>query len=78
MHALHATRLTLRPRSRCAPPCGAGTGLRNVRGLLRRPQATALVQKMQNGELRPGEVQSLLEDATTQMKAAEAAGGMQT
>jgi len=32
----------------------AGTGLRNVRGLLRRPEATALVRKMQNGELRPG------------------------
>lgn len=36
--------------------CGVcfGTGLRNVRGLLRRPEATALVQKMQHGELRPG------------------------
>ena len=26
-----------------------------VRGLLRRPEATLLVQKMQNGELQPGE-----------------------
>jgi hypothetical protein len=36
--------------------CGVcfGTGLRNVRGLLRRPEATSLVQKMQHGELRPG------------------------
>jgi hypothetical protein len=36
--------------------CGVcfGTGLRNVRGLLRRPEATGLVQKMQHGELRPG------------------------
>jgi hypothetical protein len=51
----------------------AGTGLRNVRGLLRRPQATVLVQKMQNGELRPGEVQGLLEKATDEMKAAEQA-----
>lgn len=36
--------------------CGVcfGTGLRNVRGLLRRPEATPLVEKMQHGELRPG------------------------
>ncbi len=36
--------------------CGVcfGTGLRNVKGLLRRPEATGLVQKMQHGELRPG------------------------
>ena len=36
--------------------CGVcfGTGLRNVKGLLRRPEATALVQRMQHGELRPG------------------------
>jgi len=32
----------------------AGTGLRNVKGLLRRPEAGLLVQKMQNGELQPG------------------------
>lgn len=37
-----------------------GTGLRNVKGLLRRPEATLLVQKMQNGELKPGEVKDLL------------------
>lgn len=45
--------------------CGVcfGTGLRNVKGLLRRPEATALVQKMQHGELRPGEVQELLANA---------------
>ena len=43
--------------------CGVcfGTGLRNVKGLLRRPEATLLVQKMQHGELRPGEVQQLLQ-----------------
>ena len=37
--------------------CGVcfGTGLRNVRGLLRRPEATGLVARMQHGELRPGE-----------------------
>eukprot|EP00775_Hariotina_reticulata_P002310 gene2310-2618_t len=42
--------------------CGRcfGTGLRNVKGLLRRPEAGLLVQKMQNGELQPGEVKDLL------------------
>lgn len=36
--------------------CGRcfGTGLRNVRGLLRKPEASLLVQKMQTGELKPG------------------------
>jgi DnaJ-class molecular chaperone len=36
--------------------CGVcfGTGLRNVKGLLRRPEATALVEKMQHGEVKPG------------------------
>lgn len=36
--------------------CGRcfGTGLQNVKGLLRRPEATALVQKMQTGVLKPG------------------------
>ena len=50
--------------------CGTcfGTGLRNVRGLLRRPEATLLVQKMQHGELRPGEAQGLLEEAKRQMQ----------
>ena len=50
--------------------CGTcfGTGLRNVRGLLRRPEATLLVQKMQHGELRPGEAQGLLEEARRQMQ----------
>ncbi|EIE22860.1 hypothetical protein COCSUDRAFT_53682 [Coccomyxa subellipsoidea C-169] len=45
--------------------CGVcfGTGLRNVRGLLRRPEATGLVEKMQHGELRPGEVQEILRAA---------------
>eukprot|EP00892_Ulva_mutabilis_P002249 jgi/Ulvmu1/12024/UM083_0037.1 len=37
-----------------------GTGLRNVRGLLRKPEARVLVEKMQHGELMPGEVQTLL------------------
>lgn len=32
-----------------------GTGLLNVRGLLRRPEARLLVQQMQKGEVKPGE-----------------------
>lgn len=49
--------------------CGVcfGTGLRNVRGLLRRPEATTLVQKMQHGELRPGEAAELLTKAKKEM-----------
>lgn len=37
--------------------CGVcfGSGLRNVRGLLRRPEATGMVLRMQHGELRPGQ-----------------------
>eukprot|EP00195_Chlamydomonas_chlamydogama_P012198 CAMPEP_0202901150 /NCGR_PEP_ID=MMETSP1392-20130828/13606_1 /ASSEMBLY_ACC=CAM_ASM_000868 /TAXON_ID=225041 /ORGANISM="Chlamydomonas chlamydogama, Strain SAG 11-48b" /LENGTH=182 /DNA_ID=CAMNT_0049587659 /DNA_START=49 /DNA_END=597 /DNA_ORIENTATION=+ len=43
--------------------CGRcfGTGLKNVRGLLRRPEATLLVQRMQAGNLSPGEVKDLLD-----------------
>ncbi|PNW76779.1 hypothetical protein CHLRE_11g475850v5 [Chlamydomonas reinhardtii] len=50
--------------------CGRcfGTGLRNVRGLLRRPEASLLVQKMQTGELKPGEVQDLLTKAKEEMR----------
>lgn len=50
-----------------------GTGLRNVRGLLRRPEATVLVDKMQHGELYPGEVQDLLAKARADMKAKDEA-----
>jgi hypothetical protein len=32
----------------------AGTGLQNVKGLLRRPEAALLVEKMQTGLLQPG------------------------
>ena len=58
--------------------CGVcfGTGLRNVRGLLRRPEATALVQKMQHGELRPGEAQELLLKARKDMMAREDGSSM--
>ncbi|KXZ48242.1 hypothetical protein GPECTOR_29g22 [Gonium pectorale] len=50
--------------------CGRcfGTGLRNVRGLLRKPEASLLVQKMQTGELKPGEVQDLLRQAKEGMR----------
>lgn len=50
--------------------CGVcfGTGMRNVRGLLRRPEATGLVQKMQHGELRPGEAQKLLEERRIELE----------
>lgn len=43
-------------QSRGVKVCGVcfGSGLRNVRGLLRRPEATGLVLRMQHGELRPG------------------------
>lgn len=37
----------------------AGTGLQNVKGLLRRPEAALLVEKMQTGLLQPG-AQALL------------------
>lgn len=55
---------------RGARVCGLcfGTGLKNVRGLLRKPEATLLVQKMQNGVLKPGEVKQLLDDGKAQLE----------
>jgi hypothetical protein len=47
----------------------SGTGLRNVKGLLRRPEATMLVQRMQIGELKPGDVKGLLEAQRAKMAA---------
>jgi hypothetical protein len=46
--------------------CGVcfGTGLRNVKGLLRRPEATGLVQKMQHGQLQPGTIDTSLTSST--------------
>ena len=46
---------------RVCPVC-FGTGERNVKGLLRRAEATELVKTMQRGELRPGDVQALIEE----------------
>lgn len=56
--------------------CGVcfGTGLRNVKGLLRRPEAALLVQKMQHGEVRPGEVADLLRQGTEQVQRQRAGG----
>lgn len=39
--------------------------------ICRRPEATALVERMQHGELRPGEVQDLLQKARANMEAAD-------
>jgi DnaJ-class molecular chaperone len=59
--------------------CGVcfGTGLKNVRGLLRRPESTVLVERMQHGVLNPGEAQELLAKAKKDMmeKEMKAAGG---
>ncbi|KAL3145107.1 Proteasome subunit alpha type-2 [Trebouxia sp. C0009 RCD-2024] len=58
-------------QSRGVKVCGVcfGSGLRNVRGLLRRPEATGLVLRMQHGELRPGEAKDLLRKAREAQKA---------
>lgn len=45
-----------------------GTGLKDVRGLLRKPEATLLVQKMQHGEVKPGEVKELLKQGRLLME----------
>eukprot|EP00958_Prasinococcus_capsulatus_P006493 scaffold614_cov367-Prasinococcus_capsulatus_cf.AAC.25 len=47
----------------------AGTGLADVRGLLRRPEATNVVMKMKNGFLQPGEAKKLIEEAQAEMDA---------
>ncbi|CAG9460348.1 unnamed protein product [Pedinophyceae sp. YPF-701] len=54
--------------------CGVcfGSGLRNVRGLLRRPEAALMVEKMQHGELQPGEAQELIRKAKEKMAADDA------
>ena len=54
----------------CKPlVCGVcfGTGERNVRGLLRRPEATAIVRAMSRGELRPGDAQAMLKEGRSGM-----------
>ncbi|CAD7695766.1 unnamed protein product [Ostreobium quekettii] len=48
-----------------------GTGLRNVKGLLRRPEASLMVQRMQHGEIKPGEVKGLLRKGYEEMKQRE-------
>ena len=56
--------------------CGVcfGTGERNVRGLLRRPEATEIVKAMQRGELRPGDAQRLIKEAREARRAAASPG----
>ena len=56
--------------------CGVcfGTGERNVRGLLRRPEATEIVKAMQRGELRPGDAQRMIKEAR-EARRAVAPGG---
>lgn len=67
--------------SACHPQCfgrGArvcqrcfGTGLANVKGLLRRPEATLLVQRMQAGTLQPGDVKELMAEQAARTAAAK-------
>ena len=53
-----------------------GTGEGNVRGLLRRSEATELVRRIKQGELRPGEAQELLsKQRAAKAELAAAAGG---
>ncbi|GMH44467.1 hypothetical protein BSKO_12419 [Bryopsis sp. KO-2023] len=56
--------------------CGRcfGTGLRNVKGLLRKPEATYIVQQMQHGEIKPGEAKELLKKGFEDMKKAGVEG----
>jgi hypothetical protein len=54
-----------------------GTGQGNVKGLLRRAEATDIVKRIREGELRPGEAQELLKASAARdeaRKAAEAGG----
>jgi hypothetical protein len=46
-----------------------GTGEGNVRGLLRRSEATELVKRIKSGELRAGEAQALLKQQREAMSA---------
>jgi len=57
--------------------CGVcfGTGERNVRGLLRRPEATEIVKAMQRGELRPGDAQRMIKEAREAKRAAASGAG---
>jgi len=48
-----------------------GTGVYNVRGLLRRPEATLLVKQIARGGIKPGESKKLLEQAQREMREAQ-------
>ena len=55
------------------PVACAGTGEANVKGLLRRAEATDIVRKIKEGELRPGEAQELLRATRERASAAATA-----
>ena len=60
---------------RVCPVC-FGTGERNVKGLLRRGEATEMVKAMQRGELKPGDTKALIQagrDRKLQLKIQSAA-----
>lgn len=61
--------------SRGGMVCGRcfGTGMRNVKGLLRRPEATYMVERMQHGDIKPGEAKELLRKGLEEVQRAEGA-----
>merc|ERR1711977_746136 len=52
-------------------PLCFGTGVYNVRGLLRRPEAALLVKQIARGGIQPGEAKKLIEQAKREMEMAE-------
>ena len=46
----------------------SGSGLRNVRGLLRRSEARIMIERMQHGEVKPGEVKELLRQGKERLR----------
>lgn len=57
----------------CGACFGSGLGEKSVKGLLRRPEATRMIEKMQNGQLQPGEAKVLLRQALKEMNEVGAA-----
>mmetsp|Transcript_54686 Transcript_54686/g.97246 ORF Transcript_54686/g.97246 Transcript_54686/m.97246 type:complete len:335 (-) Transcript_54686:96-1100(-) len=51
-------------------PLCYGTGLPNTKGLLRRPEAKPMIEKMQNNTLRPGEAKKLWAEGQRQVEEA--------
>ncbi len=52
-----------------------GTGEGNVKGLLRRSEATDIVRRIRQGALRPGEAQELLRASAARQAAEEGGAG---